>query len=57
MTTAVEKTTAGQALIYRPDANFLADPDVTYPVTLVVADDVIWTQLPNANDTFINNSS
>lgn len=57
VTTAVEKTTAGQALIYKPDASFLADPDVTYPVTLVVADDTVWTQLPNANDTFINNSS
>ncbi|MEV1246767.1 DNRLRE domain-containing protein [Nonomuraea sp. NPDC049750] len=55
--TAVEKTAAGQTLIYKPDDSFLADPDVTYPVTLVVADDVIWTQLPNANDTFINNSS
>ncbi|MEU7833686.1 LamG-like jellyroll fold domain-containing protein [Nonomuraea sp. NPDC049129] len=57
VTTAVEKTAAGQTLTYKPDANFLADPDVTYPVTLVVADDIIWTQLPNANDTFINNSS
>ncbi|NUW43282.1 LamG-like jellyroll fold domain-containing protein [Nonomuraea rhodomycinica] len=57
VTTAVEKTTAGQALIYKPDAGFLASPDVTYPITLVVADDTVWTQLPNGNDTFINNSS
>ncbi|MFG6196301.1 DNRLRE domain-containing protein [Nonomuraea sp. JJY05] len=55
--TAVEKTAAGQAIVYEPDASFLADPDITYPVTLVVADDVIWTQLPNGNDTFINNSA
>ncbi|MGP4105214.1 Ig-like domain-containing protein, partial [Nonomuraea sp. KM90] len=57
VTTAVEKTATGQTLMYKPDAHFLADPDVTYPVTLVVADDTVWTQLPNANDTFINNSS
>ncbi|WP_146104276.1 DNRLRE domain-containing protein [Nonomuraea solani] len=54
--TAVEKTAAGQILVYKPDARFLADPDVTYPVTLVGAA-VDWTQLPVGNDTFINDSA
>ncbi|MFI7055016.1 Ig-like domain-containing protein [Streptosporangium canum] len=53
---AVEKTAAGQALVYKPDASFLADPAVTYPLSLVVAS-TDWMQLSNANDTFINNSA
>ncbi|MER6946557.1 LamG-like jellyroll fold domain-containing protein [Nonomuraea sp. NPDC000554] len=56
VTAAVEETTAGQALIYKPDAGFLTDPNVTYPVTLVVAASD-WTELPVGNDTFINNSA
>ncbi|MFI7470001.1 Ig-like domain-containing protein, partial [Nonomuraea sp. NPDC049646] len=56
VTPSVEKSAAGQVLIYRPDAKFLADPKVTYPVRFVVADSD-WTELPVGNDTFINNSS
>ncbi|MEV4182239.1 DNRLRE domain-containing protein [Streptosporangium canum] len=56
VTTAVEETAAGQMLIYKPDASFLADPDLTYPLSLVVAS-TDWMQLSNANDTFINNSA
>jgi hypothetical protein len=56
VTASVEKRAAGQALVYEPDVKYLADPDVSYPVTLVVPSPV-WTELPVGNDTYINNSS
>ncbi|MEV4249816.1 Ig-like domain-containing protein, partial [Streptosporangium canum] len=54
--TAVENTAAGQVLVFDPDASFLADPGVTYPVTLIGTSSE-WTELPAGNDTFVNNSA
>jgi len=54
----------GSTLVYTPDAAFLADLAVTYPVTLSAADSDWWectigelpcTSLPGGEDTFVNN--
>ncbi|WP_433365088.1 DNRLRE domain-containing protein [Streptosporangium sp. CA-115845] len=53
----------GSTLVYTPDAAFLADPAVTYPVTLSAADSDWWectigrdpcTSPPGGVDTFVN---
>jgi RHS repeat-associated protein len=44
----VEQTPAGADLVVRPDAAFLADPAVVYPVVLDPT-----TSLPNAGDTWV----
>lgn len=43
----------GSALVLTPDTAFLADPTVTYPVTVMAADSD-WWEPELANDTFVN---
>ncbi|GAA4224654.1 hypothetical protein FHR32_006891 [Streptosporangium album] len=54
--TAVKQKKDGSALVLSPDAGFLADPQVTYPVTLV-ADGTDWYGAGYPDDTFINNKT
>ncbi|WP_326822020.1 DNRLRE domain-containing protein [Streptosporangium sp. NBC_01756] len=54
--TAVEQKKDGPALVLSPDAGFLADPQVTYPVTLA-ADGTDWYGGGYPDDTFINNKT
>ncbi|WP_371785510.1 DNRLRE domain-containing protein [Streptosporangium subroseum] len=51
----VEQDAAGQALAITPDAGFLADPTVAYPVTVAAASDT-WTGTGIDGDTFVNNA-
>ncbi|MFI9435068.1 MULTISPECIES: DNRLRE domain-containing protein [Streptosporangium] len=45
----------GSALLLAPDAAFLADPAVAYPVTVTAADSD-WWEPELGNDTFVNNA-
>lgn len=45
----------GSALLLAPDAAFLADPAVTYPVTVMAADSD-WWEPALGNDTFVNSA-
>lgn len=54
--TAVERKQDGPALVLSPDAGFLADPRVVYPVTLA-ADESDWYGPGYPDDTFINNKT
>ncbi|MEV4181203.1 DNRLRE domain-containing protein [Streptosporangium canum] len=54
--TAVEQEKSGPTLVLSPDAGFLADPQVTYPVTLA-ADGTDWYGAGVPDDTFINNKT
>ncbi|MBB4935992.1 hypothetical protein FHR32_000297 [Streptosporangium album] len=49
------QTGTGQELVISPDAGFLADPTVTYPVTMVTASDT-WTGTGLDGDTFVSDS-
>ncbi|WP_182899781.1 DNRLRE domain-containing protein [Microbispora sp. H10830] len=52
---AVTTVEGDSTLVIKPDTAFLADPGVTYPVTLSVnATD--WTSSAVGNDTFVNNA-
>ncbi|WP_061297980.1 DNRLRE domain-containing protein [Herbidospora cretacea] len=52
----IDQATGTPVLTVTPDAGFLADPVVTYPVTLAVpAED--WTGTGIDGDTFVNNST
>ncbi|WP_030453973.1 DNRLRE domain-containing protein [Herbidospora cretacea] len=51
-----EKSGDDVALLLAPDAGFLADPTVTYPVSMALASDV-WTGTGVAGDTFVNSST
>lgn len=52
----VEQTSEGSAVVLAPDPGFLADPSVTYPVTMAVASDD-WTGTGIDGDTFVNNAA
>ena len=54
--TTVEQKKDGPALVLSPDAGFLSDPQVTYPVTLA-ADSTEWYGAGYPDDTFINNKT
>ncbi|MBG0831669.1 Ig-like domain-containing protein [Planomonospora sp. ID67723] len=63
---AVTLDVDGSTLVYTPDAAFLADPAVTYPVTLSAADSDWWecaigrtpcTSPRGGEDTFVNNDA
>ncbi|WP_182902415.1 DNRLRE domain-containing protein [Microbispora sp. H10830] len=57
-TTAVETASGGTALVLVPDAGFLADPAVTYPVTLAATESDWWEPEEDATvDTFVNNAA
>ncbi|MBG0824928.1 Ig-like domain-containing protein [Planomonospora sp. ID91781] len=50
-----KQTATGQELVISPDTGFLADPAVTYPVTMAAASDT-WTGTGIADDTFVSHS-
>ncbi|MFF4416174.1 DNRLRE domain-containing protein [Streptosporangium sp. NPDC001559] len=54
-TTATEQNGDDSALLLTPDASFLADPAVAYPVTIALASDT-WTGTGVAGDTFVSTS-
>lgn len=54
-TTATEQNGDDSALLLTPDASFLADPAVAYPVTIALASDT-WTGTGIAGDTFVSTS-
>ncbi|MFC4534682.1 DUF4082 domain-containing protein [Sphaerisporangium dianthi] len=58
-TTNLEKAGGGDStLVLTPDAAFLADPAVTYPVTVAAAASDWWEPSPdNTIDTFVNNDA
>ncbi|MFI6458550.1 LamG-like jellyroll fold domain-containing protein [Streptosporangium amethystogenes] len=49
----VEQTSSGDTVVLTPDSTFLADPAVTYPVTLVTASED-WTGTGIAGDTHVS---
>ncbi|MEU8272123.1 Ig-like domain-containing protein [Sphaerisporangium sp. NPDC049002] len=55
-TTSLEKTAGGSTLVLTPDAGFLADPAVTYPVTVAAATSDWWAPKV-VSDTFVNNAA
>ncbi|WP_326828976.1 DNRLRE domain-containing protein [Streptosporangium sp. NBC_01810] len=55
-TTSVEEKPDGPTVVLSPDAGFLADPQVTYPVTLAAAGSD-WYGAGYPDDTFINNKT
>jgi hypothetical protein len=55
-TTSLEKTATGSTLTLTPDAGFLADPAVTYPVTVAAATSD-WWEAKVTSDTFVNNAA
>ncbi|MFC4531762.1 DNRLRE domain-containing protein [Sphaerisporangium dianthi] len=57
-TTSLERTADGSTLVLSPNAVFLADPTVTYPVTVAAAASDWWEPSPNNTiDTFVNNDA
>ncbi|WP_248962827.1 DNRLRE domain-containing protein [Sphaerisporangium perillae] len=52
---AVTTVDGASTLVIKPDAAFLADPGVTFPVTLSVSA-TDWTSSAVGNDTFVNNA-
>ena len=54
-TTTTEQNGGDSALLLTPDTAFLADPAVTYPVTVALASDT-WTGTGIAGDTFVSTS-
>ncbi|GAA1271006.1 hypothetical protein GCM10009677_24820 [Sphaerisporangium rubeum] len=55
-TTSLDKTEGGSTLVLTPDAGYLADPAVTYPV-MVTAASSAWWEGTVASDTFVNNDA
>ncbi|MEV6982680.1 DNRLRE domain-containing protein [Sphaerisporangium sp. NPDC051017] len=55
-TTSVEEKSNGPTVVLSPDAGFLADPQVAYPVTLAAAGSD-WFGAGYPDDTFINNKT
>lgn len=55
-TTTVQDKSSGPVVVLSPDEGFLADPQVTYPVTLAAAGSD-WYGAGYPDDTFINNKT
>ncbi|MEU3166991.1 DNRLRE domain-containing protein [Streptosporangium sp. NPDC006930] len=55
-TASVQDKPGGPVVVLSPDAGFLADPQVAYPVTLAAADSE-WYGAGYPDDTFINNKT
>ncbi|WP_030913474.1 DNRLRE domain-containing protein [Streptosporangium amethystogenes] len=56
-TTSIEKTATGTSVVITPDAAFLSDPTVTYPVTMTATSSewIGYSGTQYVDDTYINN--